>query len=91
MARKITAYACDYRCGRNSLTSKKRMEDHESRCFHNPDKRACITCKHFERQFDSNGMEGTQYLEEWVELICHATYECMDKLKNNCQLHEAKK
>lgn len=30
MAKKIVAYSCEYKCGRNVLTSKSRMEEHEN-------------------------------------------------------------
>ena len=29
------------------LTSRKRMEIHEARCFHNPARRACQTCANY--------------------------------------------
>ena len=90
MPRQVKAYGCEFKCGQKVVVSKASMISHESRCFHNPTKRACITCKHFERIHDSNGMEGSSYLEEWVDLICRAKDECMDKLQNNCELHGLK-
>jgi hypothetical protein len=66
------------------------MADHESRCFHNPEKRACATCRHFEKQSDGNGMEGTPYNHEWVNLLCHAKDDEMNMLQNNCELYEVK-
>jgi hypothetical protein len=91
MARKVTAYSCDYKCGQKVVLSKVSMLSHESRCFHNPANKACVTCVNFEKVFDSNGMEGTNYLEEWVELVCkHDEWECMDKLQHHCEHHKAK-
>ena len=90
MPRQVKAYGCEYKCGQKVVLSKESMISHESRCFRNPEKKACATCKHFEKEHDSNGMEGTGYLDEWVDLICHAKDECMDKLQNNCDLHELK-
>lgn len=46
MPRPIKAYACEFRCGRNVLTSRKTMADHELRCLHNPARRSCVTCVH---------------------------------------------
>ena len=45
MALQVTAYLCKYRCGKLSV-NKDRIETHETRCLKNPDRRACITCKH---------------------------------------------
>ncbi len=90
MARKVTAYSCDYKCGQKVVLSKKSMEDHETRCFHNPINKACASCKFFEIEHDSNGMEGTRDCHEWTDLICHAKDIAMDKLQNHCELHEPK-
>ena len=90
MPRQVKAYGCEYKCGQKVVLSKESMISHESRCFRNQEKKACVTCKHFEKEHNSNGMEGTSYLDEWVDLICHAKDECIDKLQNNCDLHELK-
>ena len=90
MPREVKAYGCEYKCGKKVVLSKKSMIDHESRCFHNPEKRACVTCVHFDREKDGNGMEGTSQNEEWVNLVCHATDDYLAKLQNNCKLHEPK-
>lgn len=87
---KRVAYSCDFKCGQKVVLSKDSMISHESRCFHNPINKACASCKHFEKEYDSNGMEGTNYLDEWVDLICHAQDECLAKLQNHCELHEPK-
>lgn len=89
MAREVKAYGCDFKCGRKVVMSKESMIDHESRCFHNPSKKACVTCIHFEREDDDNGAEGA-YNQSWVNLLCNAKEVCLDKLQNNCELHEAK-
>lgn len=47
MPKKITAYACSFGCGQRVVTSKKSMEDHETRCFYNPATKSCATCRHF--------------------------------------------
>ena len=46
MPREITAYACKFHCRRRAVQDKKRMIEHEARCFHNPINRACQTCEH---------------------------------------------
>lgn len=43
---KRVAWACKWVCGRNVLTSRKAMEEHENRCGRNPASRACPTCYH---------------------------------------------
>lgn len=90
MATERKAYSCDYKCGQKVVLSKKSMEDHETRCFHNPDNRACASCKFFEIEHDGNGMEGTPYNHEWTDLICNAKDIAMDKLTSKCDLHEPK-
>jgi len=90
MLRKVTAYGCDYKCGQKVVLSKSSMKEHESRCFHNPVNKACASCKHFELEYDGNGMEGTRYNEEWTNLLCKAEYVYMDKLQHHCELHETK-
>ena len=84
------AYSCDYKCGRKVVLSKKSMEDHETRCFHNPEKKACASCKHLELIYDGNGMEGTSQNEEWQYYVCNAQIIELDKLTANCEFHEPK-
>ncbi len=88
MARTVKAYGCEYKCGKKVVLSKKSMIDHESRCFHNPEKKACVTCVHFEREQDDNGMEDA-YKHSWFNLLCNAKEENLDRLQNNCELHKA--
>ena len=90
MAIKRTAYSCDFKCGQKVILSKKSMEDHESRCFHNPEKKACASCKHFSIQSDDNGMIGTPFNEEWSWLDCAAQEIELDKRVVNCEFHEPK-
>jgi len=92
MPRQVKAYGCDFKCGQKVVLSKASMISHESRCFYNPTKKACATCKHFERFDDSNGMEGTPYNHEWTTLFCNApkNFDELDKMQNNCEFHELK-
>ncbi len=89
MPRQVKAYGCEYKCGKKVVLSKKSMADHESRCFHNPEKKACVTCEHFEQERDDNGADGP-YFNSWVNLFCHAKDETLIKLQNNCELYEPK-
>jgi hypothetical protein len=89
MPREVKAYGCEFKCGKKVVLSKKSMIDHESRCFHNPEKKACVTCIYFEREHDDNGVEGAYY-NAWINLMCNAKDECMTKLQNNCELHKSK-
>ena len=88
MPRQVTAYGCEYKCGQKVVLSKASMISHESRCFHNPLKKACASCFYFEKEQDDNGVEGA-YHNSWVNLICHAGKD-ITKLQNNCELHELK-
>ena len=90
MPREVKAYGCKYKCRQRVVLSKASMADHETRCFHNPEKKACATCVHLERQHDGNGMDGTPYNENWINLLCHAKEECMSKLESNCEFHVSK-
>ena len=45
----VKAWACAWKCRESVKTSRKRMEFHEARCFRNPARRACQTCKHLVR------------------------------------------
>lgn len=49
MPRRVTARACIFKCGRRVLTSRQKMADHERTCFSNPERRACRTCRHEDR------------------------------------------
>ena len=89
MPREVKAYGCEFKCGKKVVLSKKSMIDHESRCFHNPEKKACVTCIYFEKQADDNGAEGVYY-QHWDNLMCNAKDECMSKLQNNCESHKNK-
>ena len=84
------AYSCDYKCGRKVVLSKKSMEDHETRCFHNPEKKACASCKYFSVQSDDNGMIGTRDAHSWSWLDCSVQDIELDKMTSNCEFHEPK-
>ena len=75
----IKAFACAYRCGEPVKTSKKSVESHETRCFSNPDRRACRTCIHYsiERHEDGGG--------EYCAMI-----EDFDKKRFDCPKHQTK-
>jgi len=93
MPRTITAYACDYKCGGKVQTSRKRMVQHEELCFHNPARRACISCRYFESYDDSNGMEHEpQNLHTWRHTECLASedIDISEKLTHNCDLYVQK-
>lgn len=44
MARKVTAWGCEFGCGRRVTTKKSSMEAHEKNCFRNTARKACKTC-----------------------------------------------
>ena len=58
MPRKITAYACEFKCGEKVNTKKHAIELHENICFSNPKRRACRTCDLFEIDEDFSHCHG---------------------------------
>jgi hypothetical protein len=69
MPRKVTAWACKFRCGRKTDTVKKRMVEHEARCRMNPDQRACPTCMHWTREE-----------QEFVTWYCDIDMNCQPEI-----------
>jgi len=47
----VTAWACEYKCGRSVTVSRKNIERHEQTCKMNPARRACPTCKYEDREW----------------------------------------
>lgn len=88
---KRVAYACKFKCGRNVLTSRKRMEEHEQRCFSNPSRRACQTCKHWETEiYDSRNDYGQ--LNAQYQYSCGACShpDGPDGKQSDCKLWETR-
>ena len=54
------------------------MAEHEARCFHNPARKACVTCVHFEPA------TGGPDIEDYEAPGCDAGYEVHEKLKHDC-------
>lgn len=46
MPRKVTAYECEWNCGKNLRKTKAAVSRHEEACLLNPARRSCATCKH---------------------------------------------
>ena len=96
MAIPIKAYRCQYGCGRNVLTSKQRMEDHEARCFYNPESRACKTCKHLDAEWHTvynphHGGDPGSTDWEYKELFCRVIDSDGEfKMKTKCDKWEPK-
>lgn len=61
MPRKVTAYACKFRCGRKVTTHRSNMAAHEDRCFWNPATNSCPTCMHEQYQPKENCDYSTGY------------------------------
>lgn len=65
-----TVFACEFcdKIYRHKSSAKK----HEEKCFCNPERRACKTCRHCERAIDDNGADGDFYQERkfwWCNLF----------------------
>jgi len=84
MARKVTAWACSWGCGRSVLTSKAQMEKHEDRCFHNPSVKSCKTCRHndYETPEPDVGIAGGHF--------CHLDVLDQKIAKRHCDKWESK-
>jgi len=67
MARRVTAWACEFGCRRKVDTSRTRMISHEARCAWNPARRACPTCRHDAVETMDNGI--IAFLQ-WDERFC---------------------
>ena len=89
MSHPVRAYACDWKCGRQVATSKKRVEEHEKHCFYNPVRRACVTCGNFIKSVREHGggdEEGHGYFP-YYEPQCCAVREDVEldkKLQHDC-------
>lgn len=77
------------------MTSRKSMEIHEAQCFHNPAKRACITCGNFGEESETvydrhhGGDPGSSDYDIKIP-YCEAGMELYDrekgaKLKHDCE------
>ena len=82
------AWACQYKCGTRVRTKRSRIEEHEKRCWRNPERRACVSCDNFSKYDDDNGMGGTPYLQTWRVSECAAdgNIDLSEKLRHNCPI-----
>jgi hypothetical protein len=80
MPSKITAWSCQFKCGRRVCTTKSVIEKHEARCFSNPAMRACKTCGNFDSKGWANGTKcNAYYLDERTE-------NNPDGLRSDCKM-----
>ena len=66
MPRKITAWACQYKCGHRINTHRQAIEYHEAKCIFNPARKSCATCVHGE------------WVEDWDDAERRITYRDCD-------------
>ena len=94
MAHPVKAFACDFGCQRNVLTSRKRMAEHEARCFRNPEQRACATCKHlmteWEDQYMGHQFGEAVYGSSYKVHYCEEEIDITKRLRSNCPEWEPK-
>jgi len=86
MPRKVTAWACKYKCGAKVQTSHSRMLHHEARCLRNPSRRACTTCKWDWTEHDWDD-EGHRWQNDGCEIDkrpadCRCVVECAHWVAN---------
>ena len=90
----VTAYSCQYRCGRKVATKRKAMEEHEARCYHNPLRRACQSCANFTHEMltvynpDHGGDPGSTDYDVKVN-YCAAEIDITKTLQCDCPLWSA--
>src|SRR3990167_3969989 len=72
MPRKTIAYLCDHKCGHCAVVSRKRMAEHEQRCWRNPARQGCKTCEHNIRDPDEGIYCWIDALPEGTKLM----YDC---------------
>ena len=83
---KVTAFICQFRCGTRPSMKSATTTQHETRCFKNPDRKACQTCKHdktYTEAFDQETGEGGRIFE------CGADSEISER-QFNCSKWEKK-
>ena len=64
----ITKYKCKFRCG-FSNRSQGIVEEHEARCWKDPEKRSCVSCKHnrFDLRYQPTEFEYARPYRECME------------------------
>jgi hypothetical protein len=84
MPTKVTAYSCSFGCKRNLLITKRSMLKHESLCFKNPARKACITCGNFGfEDFEDDTGVGGNFCEAEIDIRTKLKYDCVSwKPKN---------
>lgn len=60
MTTRVDAFVCDFCVRKKRFASKVGAARHEKQCFHNPSRRACVTCRHLtiERYNHEDGSGG---------------------------------
>lgn len=71
----ISVYACEHEGCNKILRSKQGMQSHESKCFYNPDKKACATCDYYENTNNNKRK-------------CHQGMELSNKPKSECNKYD---
>lgn len=52
----VIKYTCQFKCHHKAINKREQMVKHESRCWNNPDNKACNTCKNQIAYEDNDGM-----------------------------------
>jgi len=88
MPRVVRAFACEFGCHRNVTTSRKSMEKHETRCFHNPNQKACATCKHlttdYEEEYMGHQFGDAVFGQPHKVRYCEKEIDLSERLQSNC-------
>ena len=70
------AFKCSFCGAKYYRISKATVTKHERTCWHNPERRACKTCEHYDNEQEEGYYAGTnefcEHFEEFLNMgICH--------------------
>ena len=81
---KISAWKCQYNCGRKVVVNKKSMSIHEKRCYKNPENKTCMTCEHdkfeWEQDYEGHQLGEATYTAPYKDYYCEMQIRPKDKL-----------
>lgn len=76
MAIKYSKYGCQFKCGHRLLSSKEKIEKHETKCWNNPENKSCKTCLYESYYVE---IDQTTYHEQKAYYV----RECLNKIASN--------
>lgn len=84
----VTAFICDFCPRKRRFAQRGTAKRHEARCFYNPARKACASCKHFAYEKSYYDHE-TGYSEEGgpscAKDMLHSGPEISSQLRSECE------